>query len=125
MLQIDLNTMALFIGILATIIGGALWVMGLVNKISVRATNIERDAEDLEKRLTKVEGKTDYKYQEGLVTEIIVKVLNSKEVRDTLKSQMKEVILHIDKNLSAERASAFDLLLEEIRELKNSIDNKQ
>lgn len=121
MIQVDLNTVALIIAIISTLIGGALWVMGLVNKISIRATNIERDVVDIDKRILKVEEKTEYRYQEAIVTEIIVKVFNSKEVKDVLKSQIRDVILHIDKNFSAERAAAFDIILEEIKQIKEKI----
>lgn len=124
MIQVDLTTVSLVIGILATLLAGALWVMSLISRVSIRATNIERDIKTLDERTTKVENKTDYKYQETIVTEIIVKVFNSKEVRDTLKNQIKEVILHVDKNFTAERAGVFNLLLEELKEIKNKIDEK-
>lgn len=116
---INLNDLSVMLGVISILIGGAIWVMSLINKTSVRATNIERDVDDLEKRVVKIEEKTEYVYQEKLITDVFVKATNSKEFKDSLRQTIKDTILHLDRNRSITELQFFEEILNEIKSLKN------
>lgn len=109
------------LGVLSILIGGAIWVMSLVNKTSVRATNIERDLKDVEKRVGKIEEKTEYENQEKVIINVFIKATSSKEFKDSLKEIIKETILHLDRNRSIAEGHALEEIMKQFAEIKNRI----
>lgn len=52
---LDLSTIAVIFGIISTLIGGAVWVMSLVNKITTRVVTQEKDVATLKTTTTNLE----------------------------------------------------------------------
>lgn len=64
---LDLSTIAAIFGIIATLVGGAVWVMGLVNKVTAKVVtqsehlkNLEKDVEELQDMVRDHESKNAY-----------------------------------------------------------------
>lgn len=106
-------------GLLVVISGGALWVMQLVNRVAVRATNTERDIDELKGRVVKLEvheDKLEEKIEKGFIRSVHL---------PEFKSALKDIMLHIETNRTKGDASAFELLLESNKEILSQLKNKK
>lgn len=116
---VNLSDLSVILSVSSILIGGAVWVMFLVSRTSVRAANIENNVLMLKERVVKIESKTEYENQEKVIINVFIKATNSKEFKDSLKSSIREVIIHLDRNRSIAESQAFDEILKELKSLKN------
>jgi len=118
-MQID--NFAVIFGVIATLLSGAVWVMSLVNKLSSRALNGERDVEDLEKRVSKIEHATSFLSLKETFSRIVFEVFHSKDFKEAnekvVKDTIKETLLHIERNRSVAQAGSLDLILDKLEKL--------
>lgn len=116
-----LDNFAVIFGVIATLLSGAVWVMSLTNKLSSRALNGERDIEDLEKRVAKIEHETSFLSLKETFSRIVFEVFHSKEFKEAneqvVKSTIKDTLLHIERNRSIAQAGSLDLILDKLDKL--------
>ncbi len=91
-------------GLLTVIAGGALWVMQLVNRMSVRSRDIERDIDDIKTRVVKLE-----LHEDKLEERIEKGFLRCVHLQE-FKTALKDIMLHIEANRTKGDASAFEEL---------------
>ena len=124
--------------ILALLISGALYVMVVVSRVSVRVNNAERDirfltskvavldgagmrmkqiesdVEILENHTKELKEKTSFEHLEKVTKKVMLQVIHSKDFKDAIR----DVLIHIDKNRTSAETGVFSAILDEIKELK-------
>lgn len=108
------------LGILGTLFVGAIWVLTLTSRISNRAYSLERDMESGKDRLTKLENKTSFEYLETISQRAFSNLIHSEEFKKVTSQVIKDTLLHIEKNRTASSLAAFEEILAQIRELRES-----
>ena len=128
------------LSIIGILVSGAVWVIVLVNRVSVRTIGVERDiidlkestksvpdfrdlqrdVVDLKEATKKLEEKTSFESLERITKKVMLQVVHSKDFKDSIR----DVILHIEKNRTAEEAGAFSEILHQLQELKNETKSK-
>ena len=84
----------------------------------------------MDKRIEKVElaakelSRQEFDQVKTYVRESINMVINSKEFRDDLKSSIKEVILHVDRNRSQSEAAIFTHFEDMLKEINTKLTTK-
>ena len=82
--------------------------------------DLQRDVVDLKEATKKLEEKTSFESLERITKKVMLQVVHSKDFKDSIR----DVILHIEKNRTAEEAGAFSEILHQLQELKNETKSK-
>lgn len=114
-----LTVSGVVVGIIATLLAGAVWVMTLTTRLSNRALNAERDVLELRERVARLEHQTAFSSLKETFSEVVIQVLHSKEFQETNKRIIRDTLLHIAANKTAEQAGALSLILEKINDLSH------
>ena len=112
---VDLDLIKTLLSIIGILVSGAVWVMVLVSRVSIRVRDIERTGEDREKRIVKLEEKTSYEHLEQLITKVSFQVFHSAEFKTTLKN----ILLHIEKNRAAAEIGVLNEILYRLQKMED------
>ena len=110
----DWDLIKTFLSIIGLLVSGAVWVMILVSRVSIRVRDQERDIQDLKAATTKLEEKTSFEHMEEVTTKVMLQVVHSND----FKSVIRDVVLHSNKNRESAEAGVFNEILHQLQELK-------
>lgn len=117
----ELSSILAIMGIITPFALSGVWVATLVTKVSNRALLLEVAKDDHAKRITDLEHSTSYSSVEKVVEKICHRIFESKEFKDSMKSSIKESMIHFENAKSHQNSLIYTDLMDEIKKMHADI----
>ena len=118
--MVDLNIALTMVSIIAPIVLFLGWIITNSVRLTNRITSSEMRQDSLIKEMNKLESKTSDDNLEKISRRVIVDVFHSEEFKREFKTTIRDTLLHIDKNRTAQDAGLLSLVLEKLEKLEVS-----
>lgn len=117
----ELDSILTFMGVATPFALCVVWVATFMTKVSNRALLLEVAKDDHEKRISDLEHSTSYSSVEKVVEKICHRIFESKEFKESMKSSIKESMIHYENGKSFQNSLLYTDLMDEIKKMHADI----